>query len=296
MYSVKSVTNITGINPDTLRAWERRYGVVSPHRDHNGRRIYSAEDIDRLRLLVQACKQGHAISRMAELSNDDIQALIESKSDSQQVKHAIIIERLLNALKNYHSDSCDEILGLAVTGLTPLEAARDIIMPAMREIGEGWHRGELNVAQEHLFSASVRRLVFALLQTYQKQVNNIDIIFATMSGESHEFGILLAALIAASYRIKCHYFGTDLPVADLIHAVNSIQARVVTIGITLKPNLHEFRQQILQLSSHLNRNAEIWIGGTLLDEAYTLQLPQNCRVVQDLDEYQRKIELLREID
>ncbi|PKL92294.1 MAG: transcriptional regulator, partial [Gemmatimonadetes bacterium HGW-Gemmatimonadetes-1] len=60
------VAERTGLSRDVLRAWERRYGAVSPARSDGGQRLYSDEDIERFRLLAAATQHGRTISLVAD--------------------------------------------------------------------------------------------------------------------------------------------------------------------------------------------------------------------------------------
>ena len=89
MYSIKAVSQATGLTVETLRAWERRYRIVVPQRDASGRRVYGPEDVIRLRRLFEATRRGHPISRLAQLDDDAITALItvEPGEQSGNVHH-----------------------------------------------------------------------------------------------------------------------------------------------------------------------------------------------------------------
>src|SRR5512133_2283339 len=82
-YPIRAVSKLTGISVDTLRAWERRYRVVEPERDERGR-MYSEQEVERLRLLRAAIERGHAIGRVAVLATDDLRALLAPAGDAAQ--------------------------------------------------------------------------------------------------------------------------------------------------------------------------------------------------------------------
>ena len=195
MHSMKAACQLTGLSPDTLRAWERRYSAVQPKRDGNGRRVYERADVARLRLLRQAVDLGQPIDREPAHGLTDL------------------VTRLLDAVANYRPDLCDEILGLAIAGLSPRDAVQFVLTPALVQAGSRWHSGEFSAAQEHLLTASVERLVMATLHTFQKSARGPGMVFGTLAGERHAIGSLLAAFLAASQGVRCIYLGADLPPA-----------------------------------------------------------------------------------
>ena len=114
MYSVKMASQVTGISTDTLRAWERRYGVVRPQRSATGRRLYDAADIARLRLLKQVVALGHSIQRVAPLADAGLERILSAEQQVGPDRPAAeLVERVLRAVDQYRPDLCDEALGLS---------------------------------------------------------------------------------------------------------------------------------------------------------------------------------------
>lgn len=72
LYSIQFVSNVTGINPHTIRAWEKRYGATNPHRDKNGKRLYSDTQIKRLKVLHTLVNFGNSISDVAKLTRQEL--------------------------------------------------------------------------------------------------------------------------------------------------------------------------------------------------------------------------------
>ncbi len=293
MYSVKAVSELTGITADTLRAWERRYGAVTPLREANGRRSYTTSDIGRLRLLRNASDMGHPIGKLATLPNNKLEALIRDDSNnSAQLRISDLIERLVDEINSYNIDACEEILALATTGLSPLALVREVFGPTLKEIGQLWHSGHLTVAQEHLLSSSIKRHILSLIHTYQKQSSGAKIFFCTLSAEKHEFGILMCALLAAGQRMRCYYFGPDLPGRELIHAASFIKPAVIVLSIVRQPVDQKTIQELYRLSDQIPQETEIWIGGEASTQLNDQNLPTNCHILPSLDEFYQRLNLL----
>ena len=87
-YRIGKVSKMTGISPDTLRVWERRYETVVPQRTPNGGRVYSSDDIARLTLMKKLVDAGDAIGSVADLSQSELEArLLESSQASISIDH-----------------------------------------------------------------------------------------------------------------------------------------------------------------------------------------------------------------
>ena len=293
MHSMKAACQLTGLSPDTLRAWERRYSAVQPKRDGNGRRVYERADVARLRLLRQAVDLGQPIHRVAQLSTAELEGLLREARDREPA-HGLtdLVTRLLDAVANYRPDLCDEILGLAIAGLSPRDAVQFVLTPALVQAGSRWHSGEFSAAQEHLLTASVERLVMATLHTFQKSARGPGMVFGTLAGERHAIGSLLAAFLAASQGVRCIYLGADLPAAELAQAaVRSGAAAVVLSLATANPSLG---RQVQELCRELTPGIEVWLGGAAIKDLDQVSLSEKCMRLSSFDDFLERAEILRE--
>lgn len=177
-FTIKSVCQLTGLNEHTLRAWERRYGAVQPQRLENGRRVYTARDVERLRSMVQLVQRGYGISRIADLSSTElaqhlVQALeLEAKRRdalklSEEVRHKVelaqALKRIEFALANYELASIQRELAHARAHFGARIFALELVSPLMGQVGRLVAAGDLSVAQEHALSAMTRAHLNALL-------------------------------------------------------------------------------------------------------------------------------------
>jgi DNA-binding transcriptional MerR regulator len=104
MFSIKAVSEATGLSVETLRAWERRYGVVVPARDDSGRRVYRADDVLRLRRLREATERGHPIGRLSRLDERELAELLEAPAESRTNAAAeALVQRMLEAAAGFRA-------------------------------------------------------------------------------------------------------------------------------------------------------------------------------------------------
>lgn len=294
MYSIKTVTEITGLTPETLRAWERRHNVVNPVRDEQGRRVYSLNDVDKLTLLNEARDRGHAIRKIAGLSNSQLKALLMESDDRvlQSIDHINI--KLIKALKDYRIDVCEDILRRGLIAMEPLSYAQDFILPLLHRVGELWHKGEISVAQEHIFSNSVKRILLAMVHHRMSlSSQGKKIIFCTLAGESHELGILLASFLAAHHNIVCYYLGADLPAQELISAQSSLQADVIVISL-VNTEIQKFAAMELdKLNRKIDERANIWLGGAASKQILaSVSNNKRFEIISNLEDYHKRLNLI----
>ena len=208
IYTIKTVVQQTGITPATLRAWERRYGVLSPGRSEGGYRLYSERDIATLHWLKGQVEAGVAISRAVALLDHHHQAGEEPElaslpplteplatEPSTTVRSTVaIVADLLAALLAFHEMDAERILGEAFA-LYPVEVvAEDIIAAVLVEVGERWHTEQATIVQEHFATAFLRRRLTALFNAYDLAAAGPLAVVGAAPGEWHDIGILLVAL------------------------------------------------------------------------------------------------------
>lgn len=293
MYSIKAVTSITGINAETLRAWERRYGAVIPQRDKSGRRIYSPDDVERLTLLHKAREAGHSISKLAKLQSAELDDLLSRNDQTLNLNNEMIFVQVVDALMQYRLDKCEDLLRRALIAMDPVQYAQDFLMPLLIKVGELWHEGRLSITQEHMFSNCVKRIVLSLVHNLMPfSGGQIKLIFATLPGEQHEFGILLSCLLAANQGCTCYYLGSSLPVEELVNAQKKLSADVIVLSLVNTEKEEETSTNLQQLVAEIDEKTALWIGGAgakkLMQDS---QIEQHLSVFKDLTEFSSQLNL-----
>ena len=292
MYSIKAVSHATGLSMETLRAWERRYRIVEPTRDGNGRRAYRPEDVIRLRKLREATERGHPISRLARLGAGDIEKLLGQPAPRQGAPAAPlanIAAQILEAAEDYRPADCDRLMATTLALLPLTQVVHEILSPLMREIGDRWHRGELSVAQERMVSMSVRKQLSSVLDTYGRIATGPVMVFATPTDERHELAILMGALLASSRNARCHYLGADLPPSDIATYATRVHADVVVLSLAMHDSSVA---RLAEIAQFLPESIDLWAGGAVLERLAPEAVPGRVRVLPDLLRFDQEVALL----
>jgi len=195
-FAVGVVARLTGLSVHVLRSWERRYGAVQPQRTPRGSRRYTEADVARLRLLGTAVDNGHPISALAPLSDASISALLEQHGHAPEPPYA----EVLDAIAQLDAREGERLLAFQLFARGPRGFARDFVLPLFTEIGARWESGRLPIAAEHLATFVVGNLLGGALRAAPVREQRAPILFSTPTGEQHEFGALVAALVAARRR------------------------------------------------------------------------------------------------
>ncbi len=265
-YPIRAVSQQTGIGIDTLRAWERRHGAVTPVRDDRGR-MYTDADVARLRLLRDAVDHGHSIGRLGGLSDKDLRHLaatapaVTASARGTAPGSSLDTTVLSAALESYDAAGIDQEIGRLATVLRPLELLRDVLMPMLVQLGDEWHRGRPVIAREHLMSSAIRHLLGAVIRLHARQDVPARLLFATPAGDRHEIGTLGAAMLAASSGLGVAYLGPDVPARDIVESVKPAGAHVLVLGLTKASAGKAVDRELQTVVNGLPPDVELWAGG-----------------------------------
>jgi methanogenic corrinoid protein MtbC1 len=270
LYPMRVVLRRTGLTPDLLRAWERRYGVVAPGRTSGGQRLYSEADVERLTLLRRATLFGHAISQVAGLENGEIARLLfeppvadlPGVDTTAPGEATCVVAQCLEAVKWMNGAALDTSLRQAAMTMGPVRFTEHVVAPLVHEIGERWHGGELRIVQEHLATSVVRQVVGEMMSFARPSPDGKTLVAATTSGQLHEIGAMLAAALAASRGWRPIYLGADLAGEEIAEAAERTGADAVALSIVFPTDDGSIAADLTTLAKRIGRDVSLYAGGT----------------------------------
>jgi len=278
-FAVGVVARLTGLSVHVLRSWERRYGAVRPQRTPRGSRRYTEADVARLRLLGAAVDDSHPISALAPLSDASISALLEPHGYTPGRP----FDEVLGAIARLDAREVGRLLAFQLFARGPRGFARVFVLPLFVEIGARWEGGRLTIIAEHMATFAVGSLLGGALRAAPLRERRQPILFSTPSGERHEFGVLVAALVAASAGADAVYLGADVPASEVAGAAAQLNARAIALGVVaLDPA--DSAAYLYALRGDLDRSVAIWIGGAAGRRIESL--PAGVALADDLDEFE----------
>jgi len=292
-YPIRAVSRLTGIGIDTLRAWERRHGAVTPSRDDRGR-MYTDDDIARLRLLRGAVEHGHSIGRLAGLTDAELRRLAATAGANAALavvptqRTPLDTAALTAALQKFDATAIDQQISRLAAVLPPLELLRDVLMPVLAQVGDEWHRGPARIAHEHLVSSTMRNILGSFLRLYARPDVSTRLLFATLAGERHEIGTLGAAMLAASSGLGVAYLGPDLPAREIVESVRPAGAQVLVLGLTATSAGKAKERELRTIVRDLPKEVELWAGGRGALRHTALISPRGL-VLPDYNAYQQEL-------
>ncbi len=249
-YNLKAVLNETGIKPDVLRAWERRYGVPMPQRTAGGHRLYSEHDIEIIKWLMARQNEGLNISGAVGLWKENLvrgydplagasmkSSVLSGVPDIQSrdpLSFGTSIDQIrsnwLEACMNFNEIAAEQVLTQAFS-LYPVEAVcEQVLQRGMVDIGRLWYENKASIQQEHFASALSMRRIDALIVASPAPTRGKTIIICCPANEWHAFTTLLMALFVRRRGFNVVYLGANVPSTHLAETVKSVKADMVVLA------------------------------------------------------------------
>lgn len=292
----------TGLPQDLIRAWERRYAAVTPRRTPTGRRLYTDDDVDRLKLLKRAVSAGRRISDVAGMSAEELRALIaedhEEGVDVYATSKGIrpselgqsFLEEALFALEALDRGRLERVLSESAIGMSTPNMRRELIVPLLHSIGDRWREGSIRVVHEHMATAIVRAFLDG--RTSQNAETAPRLLVTTPSGQSHEMGALLAASAAEEAGWNTIYLGPNTPAEEIAAGARQLGAKAVALSIVYRDDDHFVQQEVRKLRDYLDDQIPIFVGGRAVGSLGPSIEAEGIHFVPDLDEFKDRLSSL----
>ena len=221
-WRIKEFAGIVGVAEATLRAWERRYALLEPERSSGGFRLYSRADERRIRAMQAHMARGLAPAQAAALARAESAAPIVAPTSPPA-----LIDALIQAAESFDATRFDTLLDAAFA-LGQLVAIRDVVLPALVEIGDRWEGAQITVGHEHFASHVIERRLLTLAQGWEAGRGPLALL-GCPPGERHTLGLVCFGLVLADQGWRIAYLGADTPVDQLIDVSASMAPDAVVL-------------------------------------------------------------------
>ncbi|RIW28011.1 MerR family transcriptional regulator [Bacillus salacetis] len=259
-YNIKAISNMLGIQPGTLRAWERRYKMIAPVRNESGHRLYSEEHLRILKWLVSKVEQGFTISQAVSLL--DKQEITEEMNGESRTGDRLydLSEELLQALLQFDETKAHQIMNKAFSLYTIDKVVIDVLGSLLVKIGDLWENNEITTAHEHFASAVLRARISTLMQTFPHNGILPKVVAVCGPGELHELGLLIFTVYVRRKGFEVIYLGSSIREEDIEVVVDTVKPRFLFLSCTMRENI----DQTLGIIDELQENKEylhVGVGG-----------------------------------
>jgi MerR family transcriptional regulator, light-induced transcriptional regulator len=253
MFNTKAVVQQTSIAAPTLRAWERRYDLLSPERADNDYRLYSERDVVLIRWLKERVDSGMSISQaialfhQPQLVSSYLRANYPTTHDLNLVQ-----EHLIEAFRSLDEQTATMLMG-SVLAIYPIEqVCSELITPTLWQVGQLWAEGELTIPMEHFASNFFRALLTNLFHMTPCPHGGPLTIICCAPGELHELAALMLSLFLRRYGMRVAYLGQSIETSGLINTIKMLSPALVGISLTMPtylPALVNLGKQVQSMPS-----------------------------------------------
>ena len=296
-HPIKTVAWQTGLSPHVIRAWEKRYQTVQPTRSEGKQRLYSTADIERLTVLRQATEAGFSIGTIASLPTESVQALLAKSvggllpSGGSGAKAGVVdsggagqtdlvriglplsvvdpgmeeiggfLDGAFEAVLRMDAERLEGLLERASVSLGQMRLLSDLVVPLVERIGEGWIKGQVKVAQEHVATAVLRTFLGHIARPIALHPRAPVLVVTTPSGQHHELGAIIVAAAATGIGWRVVYGGACLPAEEIASMATEQRARAVGLSVVHPTDDPALSLELQLLRRLLPPSTPILVGG-----------------------------------
>jgi len=273
-YNLKVVLKETGLPADTLRAWERRYGLPVPQRTRGGHRLYSERDILTIKWLIARQAEGLSISRAVDLWNEQTASgtdplagalpstLTSAKTTPAETTLDTMRAHWVTACLNFDETSAEQTLNQAFSIFQVEAVCVEVLQKGLSEIGSLWYENHASVQQEHFASNLAMRRLDALLIASPPPTRPHNILVGCPANEWHTFTPLMLALFLRRRGMGVIYLGANVPTERFEETVQAVRANLVILVAQTLASAASLQSAVFALTS---KGVNVGYGGRIFN-------------------------------
>ena len=256
---IRTVSILTGVNAITLRAWERRYGLVIPQRTPKGHRLYTQQDVGRINRIVELLEQGISVGHVKPLLDQAPGVATAPSATDVGDTWKDHQDSMLSAIEGFDEQALDRNYNDALS-LYPLDIVNQrLTTPLLRLLGERWKKRDTGIAEEHFFSLYLRNKLGARIHHMNQRGNGPLLLLACLPGDLHETGLLFFALAAVDAGYRALILGANTPLQQIPGVLDKRPCAAVVLSGSSKPARGVIDTELPDLIRHIK--TPVFVGG-----------------------------------
>lgn len=262
LLSVGKVSAETGLTPDTLRMWERRYGAPVPRRRQSGHRRYTVEQLHWLRRIAEGISLGYRPGRLIRSSEEELEAILATAGPRADTSEEV--RTWIELIGGMRDEELRRSLLEAGREHDPTAFVCDHLSPLLREIGRCWADGELDVRHEHFATQVIEDTLSTLRDEVRCLPGSAEpgpVVLATLPGEAHKIGLDMACYVTLAQGADPRSLGTEVPPSEILSAVREVRASAVAISVSQNGSSLQTDRELTELRSALPDDVALIVGG-----------------------------------
>ncbi|HEY5777046.1 MAG TPA: MerR family transcriptional regulator [Xanthomonadales bacterium] len=258
LYTIGTVSRLTGVGAITLRAWERRYELIHPVRKDSGHRLYTRKNIDQINRITALTDQG---MRISQITPDMLEhePTADAMEDSAAGLWNSYLQNMIEAIIAFDEARLEETYN-EVLSLYPIElVTRLLLKPLLIELGLRWETNQRGVAEEHFFAFYLRNKLGARFHHRPRNDGGRRLLLACLPGEHHEIALLLFALAANEQGFRLLTLGANMPMHELARVAVKTKSDAIVLSGAVQPEESVLNRDLPQLVKAVS--IPVFVGG-----------------------------------
>jgi DNA-binding transcriptional MerR regulator len=260
LLSIAAVEMETGLSKDVLRVWERRYGFPCPQRGPGGDRVYTADQLVKLKLICRLVDAGLRPGRILPMP---LEALRELAGEEPLPRSHVnpMLQQAMRLLMEYRSGELRRELNQAILRDGLYRFITETAAPLSAMVGEAWTRGEIRIFEEHLFTETLTIVLRGAISQLPGSGRPPRVLLTTLPAEPHALGLLMAEAALSLEGADCVSLGTQTPVSDIAAAAIANRSDVVALSFAGNFPPKTLSEGLTALRRSLPSQVALWGGG-----------------------------------
>lgn len=266
---INAVERETGISKELLRMWERRYQFPCPKRDAQGDRVYTTDQVQKLRLIRRLLDAGFRPGKIVQLDQETLEKMLMTSAN--QLKATLptnMALELLSILKSRDPYRVRQYLNHQLIRMGLQSFILDLMQYANTVVGDAWMAGKIEVYEEHLYTEELQNLIRYNISNLHPASESPRIMLTTPPEEQDTLGILMVEALLRLDQIDAVSFGSQMPIRDILQAAQKHKMDIVALSFSASFPSNRAIEFLEELRFRLPASIQIWAGGRGL---------RNCR-------------------
>ncbi|MCP9337545.1 MerR family transcriptional regulator [Stutzerimonas xanthomarina] len=219
-FPIREVARLTGVNPVTLRAWERRYGLIVPRRTPKGHRLYDDSHVKRIQSILKWLNRGVAVGQVKQL--------LDARQSPNLTEHSQwggLQNQMSLAVTELSERQLDDSFNRALSLYPPVTLCKHLLLPLLLSLEQRWTGAFGAELERGLFYSWLRTKLGTRIYHSNRQHNGAPLLLTTLCEQRFEPGLWLSAWLVSSAGCPAEVIEWLVPLAELPLAVERIKPR-----------------------------------------------------------------------
>ncbi len=268
----------TGLTPDRLRVWERRYGRPKPLRLPSGHRRYPWTEVVQLRRVADLLSRGERARNLLALPPEELDARhAEFCAEAATFPEMETWQALTRGLRE--PDLANALIDSGES-MELVDFLEDRVAPFLVEVGVRWLDGRLDIRHEHFAALAVERVLTMLRRRLAVPAGGRSALLATLPEELHGLGLSMSACVLEELGIRAFVLGVDTPVREIARASTEAKVDLVCVSVSSANGGPKSVEHLRELRAGLPKSTLLVVGGAGVRRGQ--RAPRGVRAFDDL--------------